>query len=152
MHLTLYHNSSERKVIGKSLSNLGVTTGIIKGDASIMAPTFILEYDPVSPPYYLTDVNYLYWRQAQRFYFVDDIQVLTGKRVLLICSVDVLQTYRTAIKQQVAIIDKQESRNETNLYISDGSFVSTEQTFNEIKNFQTGFNETGEFILINAGA
>lgn len=152
MILTLYHNSSERKVIGKSLNNLGNVTGVIKGDASIMSPTFILEYDPTNSPYYLTDVNYLYWRQAHRFYFVDDVQVLTGKRVMLVCSVDVLQTYRASIKEQVAIIDKQESRNESNLYLSDGSFVCTEQTFNEIKNFQTGFNETGEFILINAGA
>ena len=152
MNLTLYHNSSERKVIGKSLTNLGDVTGVIKGDASIMAPTFILEYDSTDVSSYLKDVNYLYWGHTGRYYFVDDVQVLTGKRVMLICSVDVLQTYSTAIKQQVAIIDKQESRDETNLYLSDGSFVSTEQTFNEIKNFQTGFNETGEFILINAGA
>ena len=152
MHLTLYYNSSERKVVGKSLNNLGDATGVIKGDCSIMTPTFILDYDPASGTHYLTDVNYLYWSEAGRYYFVDDIQVLTGKRIMLICSVDVLQTYQVGIKQQIAIIDKQENRNETNLYLSDGSFVSTEQTFNEVKNFQTGFNETGEFILINAGA
>jgi hypothetical protein len=66
--------------------------------------------------------------------------------------VDVLESFKTQIKAQTAIIDKQEARSETNLYINDGSFIDTEQTFNEIKNFQTGFNEVGQFILINAGA
>jgi hypothetical protein len=64
----------------------------------------------------------------------------------------VLETFKTHIKAQTAIINKQESRDETNLFLNDGSFVRTEQCFNEILNFDTGFNETGEFILINAGA
>ena len=78
--------------------------------------------------------------------------MLTGSRMAFYCSVDVLQTFRNEIKAQTAIIDKQESPMQTNLYLNDGSFVDTEQTFNEIKNFQYGFNEIGEFILINAGA
>ena len=148
MNLTLYYNSSERKVIGKSLQSVGSVTGILKGDASIMNPVFILE----SNNNYLSGVNYLYWQEGGRYYYIDDIQMLTGGRMAFYCSVDVLQTFKNEIKAQTAIVDKQESRNETNLYLNDGSFVDTEQTFNEIKNFQYGFNEVGEFILINAGA
>lgn len=148
MNLTLYYNSSERKVIGKSLQSVGTVTGILKGDASIMNPVFILE----SNNSYLSGVNYLYWQEGGRYYYIDDIQMLTGGRMAFYCSVDVLQTFRNEIKAQTAIIDKQESPMQTNLYLNDGSFVDTEQTFNEIKNFQYGFNEIGEFILINAGA
>ena len=148
MNLTLYYNSSERKVIGKSLQSVGNVTGVLKGDASIMNPVFVLESDND----YLSGVNYLYWQEGGRYYYIDDIQMLTGSRMAFYCSVDVLQTFRNEIKAQTAIVDKQESRNETNLYLNDGSFIDTEQTFNEIKNFQYGFNETGEFILINAGA
>ena len=148
MHLTLFYNASERKVIGKSLQNLGTTTGILKGDASITSPVFILQSDND----YLSGVNYLYWQETGRYYYIDDIELMTGSRMVFYCSVDVLQSFATEIKAQTAIINKQESRSETNLYLNDGSFVDTEQTFNEIKNFQTGFNEVGEFILINAGA
>ena len=148
MHLTLYYNASERKVIGKSLQNLSTCTGVLKGDASIMNPVFVLDANDN----YLSGTNYLYWQESGRFYYIDDIQVMTGGRMVLYCSVDVLQSFATQIKAQTAIIDKQESRGETNLYLNDGSFVDTEQTFNQILNFQTGFNETGEFILINAGA
>lgn len=148
MRLALYYNASERKVIGKSLATLGELTGVVKGDASIMNPVFILKTDDK----YLSNANYLYWVETGRYYFIDDVQVMTGGRIELYCSVDVLQSFASQIKAQTAIIDKQESRAETNLYINDGSFVATEQTFNQILNFQTGFNEVGEFILINAGA
>ncbi len=148
MNLTLYYNSSERKVIGKSLQNLGTVTGILKGDASITSPVFILQSDND----YLSGTNYLYWQETGRYYYIDDIELMTGGRMAFYCSVDVLESFKTQIKAQTAIVDKQESINETNLYLNDGSFIDTEQTFNEIKNFQTGFNEVGEFILINAGA
>lgn len=148
MNLTLYYNASERKVIGKSLRTLGTVTGVLKGDASITSPTFVLD----SNNSYLSETNYLYWQETGRYYYIDDVQMLTGGRMVFVCSVDVLQSFATQIKAQTAIIDKQESRGETNLYLNDGSFVDTEQTFNQILNFQTGFNEVGEFILINAGA
>ena len=148
MNLTLYYNSSERKVIGKSLQNLGTVTGILKGDTAITSPVFILQSDND----YLSGVNYLYWQETGRYYYIDNIELMTGGRMAFYCSVDVLESFKTQIKAQTAIIDKQESRDETNLYLNDGSFVDTEQTFNEIKNFQTGFNQNGEFILINAGA
>lgn len=146
MNLTLYFNSSERKVIGKSLQNVGTVTGILKGDASIMNPVFILESDNS----YLTGVNYLYWQESGRFYYVDDIQVMTGGRMVFYCSVDVLESFKTQIKQQTAIIDKQESNS--NLYFNDGSFVRDTREFYTVKSFTNGFNENGEYILITAGA
>lgn len=148
MDLKLFYNLSERKVIGKSIRKIGDAPGILKGDASITSPVFILQ----SNTNYLSNVNYLYWPETGRYYYIDDIELITGGRMVFYCSVDVLESFRTQIKSQTAIIDKQESRNESNLYLNDGSFVDTEQTFNEIKNFQTGFNQNGEFILINAGA
>jgi hypothetical protein len=73
MNLTLFYNASERKVIGKSLQNLGTTTGILKGDASITSPVFILQ----SNNNYLSGVNYLYWQETGRYYYIDDIELYT---------------------------------------------------------------------------
>ena len=145
MNLTLYYNSSERKVIGKSLQSVGSVTGILKGDASIMNPVFILESDNN----YLSGVNYLYWQEGNRYYYIDDIQMLTGGRMAIYCSVDVLETYSTEIKEQVAIVDKQEAIS--NMYFNDGSFRKDTREFYTVKSFQNGFNDTGEYILITAG-
>lgn len=148
MNLTLYYNSSERRVIGKTLQNLGTVTGVLKGDASVMNPTFILE----SGTRYLTGVNYLYWQETGRFYYIDDIQIVTGGRMVLYCSVDVLESFKTQIKNQTAIVDKQQNRNDSNIYFNDGSFRTDSREFYTIKSFANGFNDDGEFILVTAGA
>lgn len=146
MNLTLYYNASERKVIGKSLRTLGTVTGVLKGDASITSPTFILE----SNNSYLSETNYLYWQETGRYYYIDDVQMLTGGRMVFVCSVDVLQSFATQIKAQTAIVDKQE--NNANMYFNDGSFVRDTREFYTVKTFQNGFNDNGEYILITAGA
>lgn len=146
MNLTLYYNSSERKVIGKSLQNLGNVAGILKGDASITSPVFILQ----SNNNYLSGVNYLYWQETGRYYYIDDIELMTGGRMVFYCSVDVLQSFATQIKAQTAIIDKQESEN--NMYFNDGSFRKDSREFYTVRSFPNGFNDNGEYILITAGA
>lgn len=146
MHLTLFFNASERKVIGKSLQNLGTTTGILKGDASITSPVFILQSDND----YLSGVNYLYWQETGRYYYIDDIELMTGGRMAVYCSVDVLESFKNQIKAQTVILSKQE--NLANMYYNDGSFIKDTRAFYTILNFPYGFNEVGEFILINAGA
>ena len=146
MNLTLFYNSSERKVVGKSLQNLGNVAGILKGDASITSPVFILQ----SNNNYLSGVNYLYWQETGRYYYIDDIELMTGGRMVFHCSVDVLESFKNQIKAQTAILDKQQ--NLANMYFNDGSFIKDTRAFYTIRNFPYGFNEVGEFILINAGA
>ena len=146
MNLTLYYNASERKVIGKSLRTLGTAKGVLKGDASITSPTFVVEANSS----YFNGVNYLYWEETNRYYYIDDIQALTGGRMLFVCSVDVLESFKTLIKQQTAILDKQQTLS--NMYYNDGSFKKDTREFYTIKSFSNGFNDDGEYILITAGA
>ena len=49
------------------------------------------------------------------------------------------------------IIDKQENMIGANLFIDDGSFVTENKEFNSVINFPSGFNDSGEYILITAG-
>lgn len=148
MNLTLYYNSSERKVIGKSLTARGSVTAILKGDASVLRPVFVLDYNAS----YLSGINYLYCTQTNRYYYVDDIEMTLGGRIILYCSVDVLESYKTQIKNQTAIIKKQQNTGQANKYFNDGSFVTETRDFYTIKSFSNGFNDNGEFILITAGA
>ena len=146
MNLTLYYNASERKVIGKSLRTLGTVKGVLKGDASITSPTFVVEANSS----YFNGVNYLYWEETKRYYYIDDIQALTGGRMLFVCSVDVLETYKTEILNCSGILD---STNETGLdnYLTGGNWVAKVKDKTEIKTFPNGLLDTGEFILITAG-
>jgi len=146
MNFTLYYNASERKVVGKSLQNLGNITGVLKGEGSILSPRFILE----TAGKYLNNCNYLYWQEAGRYYFIDDVVVMTGGRMMVYCTVDVLQSFAAEIREQLVITDKQLTIG--SVYIDDGSWVAESREFYSTLNFQNGFNNNGEFILITAGA
>lgn len=147
--IQLYYNASERNVIGKALTAVNSPIScIIKGDSSIMSPVFIFHTDSG----YLTGINYLYWQDTDRYYFIDDMEVLTGSRIALVCSVDVLESFKDTIKNQNVIISKQESSARSNIYYNDGSFVTDTRNFYTVKSFSNGFNDNGEFILVTAGA
>lgn len=148
MNLQLIRNGSERNIINKTLTTIGTETAIMKQDSSIIHPIFIMAYSPT----YIQNINYAYCEETKRYYFVDGIESMTGGRVLLRCTVDVLETYKKQILAQTAIIDKAQGNALANKYINDNSLVVSEQTFNRIKNFPSGFNQNGEFILITAGA
>ena len=65
--------------------------------------------------------------------------------------VDVLMSFKEQIKQESAVIDKQSRVLDANMYIDDGDWVVQNNEFIQIKNFDNGFNNEGEFILIVAG-
>ena len=148
MHLTLYYNASEKSVIGKNISSVGNTNGVLKGDVSVTHPVFVLEADSS----YLSGVNYLYCTETGRYYFIDDIEMTTGGRMTLYCSVDVLETFKTQIKAQTAIVSKQQNTADSNIYFDDGSFRLDAREFYTVKSFSNGFNDNGDFILVTAGA
>ena len=50
------------------------------------------------------------------------------------------------------IIDKQQYSSNYSRFLDDGSYINEVRTFIEIANFQNGFNDDGEFILLTAGA
>lgn len=146
MKINLYYNSSEKNKIGKSLTRKLSLTGTLKEECSITKPIIIIESES------LFDVNYAYVEEFNRYYFISDITSVKYNlwRVYLNC--DVLESFKDKILNLNCIIDKQSSIRKSNSLFDDGSYVNEIDTFNEIAKFQRGFNESGEFILLTAGA
>lgn len=145
MELTLYKNSSERNRINKVLSEPITLTGAFRDGTSIVNPIIAIESDGV-----ITS-NYLYIPLFNRYYYIDDITVVRNGYYIIKCSVDVLMSWKSAILDLPVIINKQNSPNKSDLFLNDGSFVTECRTFNTIINFENGFNENGELILITCG-
>lgn len=118
---------------------------VVKDNCSITDP--VLEIVKPSD----MGVNYVYVPEWGRYYFINNIEVLTGGRVALHCHVDVLMSYRVSIRQLSCIIDKAENVSNANLYKNDGSFVTLAKTQNQVINFNSGFSDTGSYILMVAG-
>lgn len=143
MNITLYKNISEKNRLDKTLIEPIPLVGTLKAETSLINPILIIESESV-----ITS-NYLYILEFDRFYYINDITVLRNNLYQLSCSVDVLTTWKSAILNLDAIIEKQKEK--ADMYIDDGSFVNECRTFNTIINFDNGFNEVGELILITCG-
>ena len=65
--------------------------------------------------------------------------------------VDVLYTWRADIRSTEAVVDKLEREDQANLYFDDGSFIMDCRNAIEVKEFPSGLNENGSYILICAG-
>lgn len=143
--IILQTNTSENNKLDKTITNITTLSGVLKQKTSILSPVLILECDLST----LVNCNYLTIPSFNRSYFVDDIQSINNDMVEISAHCDVLTTYKNQIRQNTAIIKKQE--NEWNLYLNDGSFKIYQNPNVITKPFPNGFN-TFEFVLAVAGS
>lgn len=110
MQLTYYNNKSDKRYVDKNLASLSkaehsnpVTIKLVE-NTSISKPTFKM----VDKDLYMT-ANYCYVDTLHRYYFIDNITVSQGYAYLE-CTVDVLMTYKDALREQACIIRRQEHK------------------------------------------
>lgn len=118
MQITLYKNNSERIVVDKTtyLDGAKNISVVLKENTDVLNPVFLLTFD--NPLTELFQYNYVYAESlGYRYYFIDDIVQVTNKLWEIHCSIDVLNTYKTLIKQQTAYISR--NQNEYNTLLDD---------------------------------
>lgn len=145
MEIKLYKTSSPRKKLVKDLTDGITLVGTLRAQSSVMSPTFTIQDTAV------VGYNYCYIPDFGRWYYINGIDALRANLYELSLGIDVLMTYAAQIRNNYAIVDKVESLGAAYNYINDGSWVNTNRMKQSIINFATGFNDTGEFILITAG-
>ena len=133
--------------LDKNLSG-GVSFSVaLKEGTDLFRPTFILQTDA-----YLGDYNYIDGLSfSGRLYFITDVRSIGNNRYEVDAKTDVLSTWKNYIRTNNAIINKQQYIEKSNKYLNDGSFISQVNEFNTSYNFNGGFNDSAEFILICAG-
>ena len=144
MTITLYYNSSEGNKLDKDLSLLTTQTGALRGESSVIDPTFEI----AGLDNYLSNFNYAYIQEFNRYYFVTNIvSVKTGLwRVSF--HVDVLYTYRNEIRANSGIIARNE--NEYDLKLNDGLFRTQQNPRIAQYPFPSGFT-TWNYVIAIAG-
>lgn len=88
----------------------------LKDDTSILRPVFLLKTQDDIWKY-----NYVYFKDTQRYYFVNDITPCTGGCFELICEVDVLMSFQKSIMNCGAF--ERRSSNVGTGYITDNKIV-----------------------------
>lgn len=141
----LQTNNSEKIKVDKTLVDIDTVSGTLKESTSIVDPIFLISR-PIDE---LVNCNYITVSIFGRSYFVTDISSVRNNLTEIACHVDVLSSFKNAVRSNQSIVRRQE--NKWNLYLDDGVFKTYQNPMVLTKNFPTGFN-TFEFVLAVAGS
>ena len=112
MNITLYNNKSDKRNLIKNITEIKTVAATAKGDISVISPVLILNYTDMS------NINYCYITEMNRYYYIKNVTYLTGKRIQLFLEVDVLMSYADEIKALKVNVLRYSGIRPT--YISDG--------------------------------
>lgn len=143
--ISFYVNSSEKNKVDKTLTLINTISGVLNESSSIIDPVIVIEGDLSA----FTGCNYMSIETFGRSYFVNNIRSISNSLIEISGHVDVLSTYKNAIRKNQAIIRKQQ--NSWNLYLNDGSLRVYQDPEIIVKTFPSGFT-TQEFVLAVAGS
>jgi hypothetical protein len=139
VNITVYSGFSKALNSTKQPSggtDIGVT---LKEPTSVMSPKFIISG-------FNTSWNYIKW--GSRYYFVDDIVILTNYQAEYICSLDVLATYKGAIGSSSQYVTRSDSAY--NLNIIDSKYPTYGYSDLETVSFDSlhyDFTRFGSFVI-----
>ena len=146
LSVTLYNSASPVEKIGKTLTAGGTYSCTLKDTTSILNPVLIIRTSDAVYNY-----NYLYIAEFQRYYFINDIKSVNNNVWEISAHVDVLETYKTAILANEAVIKRQSLKYNT--YLNDPEWKT--YAYEQVAAFKfpiTPFNKGLEYILTVAGA
>lgn len=104
MTLTFYKQAATPNRVDKSayLTEQGKIDNVVLLDTrDIITPVFILSTNPM-----VYNANYVFCDFTQRYYYIDNVDLMAGGRIAIHCRVDVLHTYRAEILGSVAWVDR----------------------------------------------
>lgn len=146
MDIVLYQMFSERERINKTLGTSLELTGALRGESSVVNPSFLIEDS--NPSLY----NYCYIEDFGRYYFITNITSVRTGIWKIDCAVDVLMSFRTEILNlDVIVSDLSGGEPEAETYMQGEQWASTVKTKTDVITFPSGLLDNGEYILITSG-
>lgn len=159
--ISFYQNKSATNVVNKDISQKIVdANGTLRAGTSVIDPVIVVHTD--GNTLWGKGANYAYIPIWGRYYYITNMIAVKGTLQSstqvnptqlweIHMHVDVLMSYADEIKQQTAIVARQE--NQYNLMLDDGVFMAYQDPQIQTKYFSVeGPFETQEFVLIVAGS
>lgn len=148
MNIELMRTKDPNNKVVKTTSSLGVITGNLKEDCSIIDPVITIDFSGVSNFF---TCNYAYIPEFNRYYHVRDITVLNAVMAEIRLHVDVLTSFSAGLLNAPCIVSKNESR--FNLYINDPNYKCQQQNYILMNQFPSGFPiEDARFVVACLGS
>lgn len=145
----LYRNGSPNLKVDKNITLIYTATGALRNGSSVLNPVITIE--PDVPSTAIAVVNYAYIPEFERYYYTGDPYTDTNGLWTIPMHVDVLMSFKTGIRNQSAIVARQE--NVYNMYLDDGWFMAYQNPDIQPLYFsQPSPFEAEEYILVIAGS
>lgn len=144
MNVTFYNTNSDTRKLRKNLSSAIPISYVLKNNDSLLNPIIVI--DSISD---FSKINYAWIEDYKRYYFVTDIQPITGGRLQVTLRVDPLMSHADAIASTQAIIDRSSSYG--NDYIVDGDIVLSNKPNFQTISFPNSFSTSLNYVLIVNG-
>ena len=153
--------SSAANVVDKEFAVYHSQDGTLRKGTSIIDPVIIIYFD--GNEIWRKSCNYAYIEAFGRYYYITNIVAVEGVAQApegypgptqlweIHMHVDVLKSYSSQIRNQTAVVARQE--NKYNLMLDDGFFMTYQNPKIQTKLFsEEGPFETQEFVLVVAGS
>lgn len=148
--IILQENKSPSNKVTKDVTDIATATGVLRDGATILDPKILIESALESD--ILGRVNYAHIEQFHRYYYIGDITLDATGLWLFDMHVDVLMSYADEIREQNAVVARQATEGNFNLYLDDGWFMAYQDPIIQIKHFSVeGPFEHSEYVLVLAG-
>lgn len=144
MEIILYYNNSEKIKLDKELTQIGTIEGRLLQNTSITKPSIMFDLDTA-----VFSANYLYIPQFNRYYFITDDVNVSANKWQIQARVDVLTSFKSAIRENTAIIERQE--NEYNLYLDDKYYRAYQNEDVQYKKFSGSLPSDKYILVVNGG-
>lgn len=148
---TLYNCSDDPRKLSKNLENgTSISTIMPTESCDILNPVFILNYNAN----YTTKNYIVVGPPFNRSYFITDMKIDIGKKIVISCAVDVLQTYKDDIAKITANVVRNENLIKDMLpdpnfvYLNENDVISKNITASAESPLASGGTDTYRSIIL----
>ena len=152
MEITFYNTSNDKRVVSKTLTSGTTLQCELYDECNIITPKLLIEFT--------TDIfskNYCYIPTFGRYYFITNMKVDAGERIIIECGIDALYTYRNSIYSLDVTVVRNENFSDR-CYLVDPMFTISPKRNIEVYAFEnTPFNirdasgQSANFVLVMGG-
>lgn len=119
---TFYTNTSDKNIMNKNITLIKTATFTPTSDINIFNPTITLDYDNS-----ILTSNYMYISAFRRYYYIDNISLQIGKKMLLTGYVDTLMSFSRDIQE--AFVNVCRAENPANRDLADDKIQVNPKTY-----------------------
>ena len=156
MNITFWKTSDDPRTVNKTMTKVGSGEATLTTDVnntaetiSLLNPVFIVKSNSA----YFNATHVAVATMGNRYYFLNNITLLTGGKMELQCSIDVLKTYETQLNSCKATAIRSQSAGKN--YISDSKYpLNTIDRYVTMQGFpKTPFTRTpvAPYVLTTIG-